>query len=407
VPESSETRRLPTLPPGTALVSYWLGTESAYAWVIRPGGIRWARLPSPATIAERAAAFHRSLSRLIDVPLERRLEEGRELYKLVLEPIDPWLEATQWVVVPDGALDYVPFGALRAGQGTSFVAMRHDVALAPAAWTLASGATRTKPHGRSLLLVADPVYQADDPRLRAFGKAPPPASGAGQALDAAARNHRRLAFTGAEAEGILEQFRPGDTDALVGLDATRDRVLALDWSGYRYIHFAAHAMADTQVPELSSLILGNYDDRGRRVEGTIRLADLSLRTLSADVAVFSACDTSLGKAIPGEGLVGISSTMLARGAQAVVASLWPVVDEIGARLMTEFYRHLLRDSMSPVAALGAAMRSEAAREPSADPALWAAYQVFVRRLQATAVGEPREPSDRQEGDRKRQLGTGR
>jgi len=71
----------------------------------------------------------------------------------------------------------------------------------------------------------------------------------------------------------------------------------------------------------------------------------------------SACDTALGKQVLSEGLVGISSTLLARGARAVVASLWPVSDEIGARLMTDFYRHLLRDSMSAPAAPGAAMRS--------------------------------------------------
>ena len=45
--------------------------------------------------------------------------------------------------------------------------------------------------------------------------------------------------------------------------------------------------------------------------------------------------------------------------------------------MTEFYGHLLHDSMSPAAALGAAMRSVVSRDGSADPALWAAFQVSV------------------------------
>jgi hypothetical protein len=45
--------------------------------------------------------------------------------------------------------------------------------------------------------------------------------------------------------------------------------------------------------------------------------------------------------------------------------------EIGARLMTEFYQHMLQDSVMPEAALGTAMRSMALREPSADPAPWA------------------------------------
>jgi len=64
----------------------------------------------------------------------------------------------------------------------------------------------------------------------------------------------------------------------------------------------------------------------------------------------------------------------------VVASLWTVPDEIGARLMTEFYQHMLHDSMGPEAALGTVMRSMALRDRSADPALWAAFQVSVAAL---------------------------
>jgi CHAT domain-containing protein len=99
-----------------------------------------------------------------------------------------------------------------------------------------------------------------------------------------------------------------------------------------------------------------------------------------DTAVLSACETALGTEVRSEGLVGMSSTMLARGARAVVASLWTVPDEIGARLMTEFYRHMLHDSMGPEAALGTVMRSMALRDRSADPALWAAFQVSVAAL---------------------------
>jgi hypothetical protein len=166
-------------------------------------------------------------------------------------------------------------------------------------------------------------------------------------------------------------------DRLIGLDATRERLLSIDWSQYRYIHIATHGIVDAQVPQLSAVILGSYDARGNSVDGAVRVSDLALQTLTADVAVFSACDTALGREVPSEGLVGISSTMLARGARAVVASLWPVSDEIGARLMTEFYRHLLHDSARAPAALGAAMRSVLSRDAAADPALWAAYQAYV------------------------------
>ena len=57
-----------------------------------------------------------------------------------------------------------------------------------------------------------------------------------------------------------------------------------------------------------------------------------------------------------------------------------VRDQIGARLMTDFYKHMLTDSMAPEAALSAAMRSAALRDRSADPALWAAFQASVTEL---------------------------
>src|SRR2546421_7034825 len=379
---SEHTASLPSLPADTVLVSYWLGSESAYAWVVGPAEIRWTRLPSPAAIAEKAAAFHRSLARLIDMPLERRLQDARALYDLIIRPIEPWLSGVrQWVLIPDGALDYVPFAALRGmdAKSESFVAMQHDIASTPAAWMLDTRGTRAEPQERrGLLLVADPVYQADDPRLAALEKAAPTAQAATRrALDPAPRTYRRLAFTAREAAQILAEFPPAQVDQLVGLNATRERLLALDWSRYRFIHIATHGIVDAQVPQLSALILGSYDAGGNVVDGAVRVADLSLQTLEAEVAVFSACDTALGKEVPSEGLVGIGSTVLARGAHAVVASLWPVSDEIGARLMTEFYRHVLHDAMSPPAALGAAMRSVVSRDASADPALWAAFQVSV------------------------------
>jgi len=380
-----ERANIPSLAADTALVSYWLGTESAYAWVVLPGEIRWTRLASPAAIADQAAAFHRSLARLVDTPVERRLRDASALYTMIIRPLEPWLSgARNWVVIPDGALAYVPFAALqmRYAQPESFVAMQHDVAVTPAAWMLDTRHARPRLHDhRKLLLVADPVYEADDPRLATVKNtlADAPTS-AGRRSNSTPRGYQRLRFTAQEAAGIAAQFSPADVDQLIGVNATRERLLALDWSQYRFIHIATHGIVDAQVPELSALILGSYDAGGEVSDRAVRVADVSLQTLTADVAVLSACETALGKEVRSEGLVGMSSTILARGARAVVASLWPVPDEIGAHLMTEFYQHMLHDSMTPEAALGTAMRSMVLHDQRADPALWAAFQVSVAAL---------------------------
>jgi CHAT domain-containing protein/tetratricopeptide (TPR) repeat protein len=384
---------VPSMPADTALVSYWLGSESTYAWVVSPGEIRWTRLSSPSAIAGQAAAFHRSLTRLVDMPVERRLHDARVLYDVIIRPLEPWLSHVRnWVIIPDGALDYVPFAALQMqdARTRSFVAMQHDVAVTPAAWMLATSRSQAPPHERrKILLVADPVYQADDPRLAPVRNSLTPAqTSARDTPEPNDRSYQRLRFSADEAAGISAQFPPAEVDELIGVNATRERLLALDWSQYRFIHIATHGIVDAQVPELSALILGSYDARGAVADRAVRVADVSLQTLTAEVAVLSACETALGTQIRGEGLVGMSSTMLTRGARAVVASLWAVPDEIGARLMTEFYQHMLHDSMGPEEALGAAMRSMALRNSSADPALWAAFQVSVAGLRPPSPSRP-------------------
>ncbi len=387
---------IPSLGTETALVSYWLGSGSAYAWVVLAGDIRWTRLGSPRAIANQAVAFHRSLTRLVDVPVERRLQNAAALYTMILRPLEPWLsQVRNWVIVPDGALDYVPFPALQMGdaQRKAFVVLEHDIAVTPAAWMLDTRAHPASPHDpRKILLVADPVYQADDPRLSASRDAPAarPAP-ARPGADPLRRNFRRLPFTAQEAAGIAAQFRPLDVDELIGITATRDQLLARDWSQYRFIHIATHGVADAQVPALSALVLGSYDGSGEVSDREVRVADMALQRLTAEVAVLSACETALGTEVRSEGLVGMSSTMLARGARAVVASLWPVPDEIGARLMTDFYQRMLRDSLPPEAALSAVMRAMATHERSADPALWAAFQVSVVELGSAGPGHGPAP----------------
>lgn len=374
------------VPADAAIIAYWLGSESTYSWAVTPAGIHWVRLAAPATITAAARAFHDSLNRLGDVPRETRMDTAAVLYEQILRPLDHWVAPYQrWFFIPDGALDYVPYAALRPGSRADsvFVVSAHDVALAPAAWMLLAPRPPSVPtaHAR-ILLVSDPVYELSDPRLTVENALQHPPQTPASADSAAAslyadRPYQRIPWTAREATGIQAEFPVGQVDALTGTDATRERLLKLDWSKYRFIHIASHGYLDARMPQLSALILSTYDQRGQRIEEALRAADLSVLTLKADVAVFSGCDTALGKEVLNEGMVGIAYATLARGAGAVVSSLWQVPDEIGARLMTEFYRHLVRDSMSTATALSASMRSILDRNPSADPALWAAFQVSV------------------------------
>jgi CHAT domain-containing protein len=121
-----------------------------------------------------------------------------------------------------------------------------------------------------------------------------------------------------------------------------------------------------------------YDQRGRPVDGLLRVQDLydNRANLRADVVVLSACDTTIGKDDPGEGLMSLTRGFLASGARTVVGSLYPVQEEQTLELMKGFYRELFGpDHLSPAEALRSAQLSLRNQPRFRDPHYWSAFVV--------------------------------
>jgi CHAT domain-containing protein len=279
----------------------------------------------------------------------------------------------------------VPFGTMRdpALSEKGFVAQSYAIEFAPAL-RLATNERAPAPAtwaSSRMLLVADPVYNADDPRLVRNSATQRPGDKLSELLRMRSGTDpaklERLVSSARESEQIRALPGLRSVDLLEGFDATRTRVLAQNLAQYRFIHIASHGFIDSEIPQLSALILGAWDRNGRVADQYVRAGDLLARTFDAEVVVLSACDTALGRQVAGEGLVGLRYAALARGARSVVASLWPVSDAIAADLMTDMYRYITVDRYPVAAALGAAIRAALGRTPALDPALWGPFAVYV------------------------------
>ena len=371
----SWSRWLKARSPDTAILEYWVGEETAYAWTINKEGIVFRRLGLSDTVNQAARALHAAMRGIVSTPAARRVEAAHAFYTAALRPIESSIGGQQrWIVVPDRAVAYVPFATLVVAQGDSptYLVQTHDVSVTPAAWWLFRPTTRRLDSGasREILIVADPVYDGSDPRVAGMVRG---AKWHGPGLD---RQWQRLPWSAKEADAISRLFPPRAADRLEGLAATRERVLSAPLSQYRFIHVAAHGSVDARWPQLSAIILGSYGDGGQAVDRALMAVDLLPVRFHADVITLSACDTALGKEAAGEGVMGLSYVALARGAHAVVSSLWDVSDEMTVTLMTEFYGKLLHTPDVP-AALGYAMRTMLMQSPTLDPALWGAFQVSI------------------------------
>ncbi len=384
------------LEPGTMLLEYSLGNERSFLWAIEAGRIRSFVLPGQTKLEALARRVYGELS-TVESGSTHQGEAAAELGRILLGPI--WSDRRETVplrrlvVVPDGALAILPFAALPVpdpgktwrAPGTLLPLLeRLEVVSIPSATTLAL--QRQLLEGRAeapkwAAIFADPVFAADDPRLRAATGTPKKASGKTREMGSALRNAdtrgplvlERLPATRREAEDLASLAPAGKVKLDLGLAASRDAALAADLRDYRIVHFATHAVADTQNPELSGLMLSQVDAEGHPREGFLGLSDIYELDLDAELVVLSGCKTALGKEVRGEGVMGLTRGFQYAGVPRVVASLWPVQDRATAELMTRFYRAMWRDHLPPAAALREAQRSLRRDPRYRDPYSWAGF----------------------------------
>jgi CHAT domain-containing protein len=164
-----------------------------------------------------------------------------------------------------------------------------------------------------------------------------------------------------------------DSYVATGFDATREKLAEVDLAQYAILHIATHGILDPKRPEKSGLFFTMVNRNGQAQNGFLGLQDVYRLQAPVDLVVLSACRTGLGKDVRGEGLIGLTRGFMYAGAASVVASLWKVDDEATAELMKRFYANMLREGMTPAAALRAAQNSIRQQPQWSSPYYWAAF----------------------------------
>ena len=398
----------------TVLLAYACGTRKGWAFAVTRTAVRAFALPPIAAIdgAARRVVDAMRTPAASTAPGAPAAGAGLDaeraaLSDLVLGSI-AGPRAGEWrtrrlAIVASGPLEYVPFAALSlpagaadAGAAPRWLGEAHEIVLLPSASVLAllrePRPGRAAPTG-GLVVVADPVYSASDPRVAAHAAKPATLmarattrSGdepAGEALAAAdlaltrsdgtRGDFARLVFSRQEANALAGLAGPKRVVQVLDFDATVPALRSPVVAGAQRLHIATHGILDATRPERSGLVLSLVDRQGQARDGVLRLSDVFGLSLSAELVVLSGCETGLGRQMRGEGLVGLTRAFMYAGAPRVVSSLWKVDDQATAQLMTRFYRHMLQGGDRPAAALRAA-QLEMSKDPRwASPYFWAGF----------------------------------
>lgn len=297
------------LPAGTLLLVYGLLPEGAVLFAFDRDGLRaplcQVGLPPGQDELRLDLARITTVGRL---PRETAQRWAAQQIRSAQIPLAAWFDRylapmrhelehyTRLLIVPDGLLNSLPFGALYDNQSGCYLAQSHELLIAPSltTWALLSG-------------------------REAPAAGPPLAVG----CSAGGRLHRAAD----EAQAVAAHFT--GAELLVEAAATRAN-FAHAARNAGLVHIATHGLYRADAPALSYLEL---------TDGRLEAFDIARLELNAAAVALSACETGTGR-LTGNELMGLSRAFLHAGARSVVATHWAVDDEATAGLVADFASRL-------------------------------------------------------------------
>jgi len=335
------------LKAGQTLLEYFVGDLNIYVFLIQPKHFEVLEIPRDFPLEQWTDTLTRlgiyAFYPLPDAQKTSELEQtsssnytdaAQKLYTKLLFPVKTKL-TSEVIIIPDGVIGYIPFEALlpkppeRKGIYASYTYLltEHRFSYCYSATLLREMLDKKHqlPPTRSVLALAPfhsnalrPVTDIDIlPQTRSYSD-----------------TLRTLGASTAEVALITKKWNGtpcyGTAASIETFQQLADR--------YRILHFSTHAFADDRMGDYAYLALGNPNNP--KLYEKLYARDLYTYTLNADMVVFSACKTGVGKLRRGEGIISMARAFSHAGAKSIVTTLWDVDDDASKDLLVDFYQQL-------------------------------------------------------------------
>jgi CHAT domain-containing protein len=363
----------------SALIQFYLGDVSSYAWVITASRFNVVALPS-------RHKLEKDIRAILQFDADNGWTNGQQTalrnFRHKLAPLFTTAQGRRWIVVPDGPLHDFPFSLLAASSKRGLDHGPQEIVKIPSitAINIARKQIRSRQPAYTLAVFADPVFDPLDSRV----------VNTKSGLSRLAVSHYReglqrgislprLLYSRKEMQ-MISRFAPqGKSKLFADFAAQASAASGEGLQDFKIIHFATHSLIDVNHPELSRIAFSQVSREGKpQTPGFLMLKDIYRMRLSSDLVVLSSCRGATGRQQAGEGPMSLSRAFLFAGSKAVLATLWEVDDEATAELMALFYKYMLEDKLPPISALKKA-QDQFRHHPVArlqNPYYWAGFELY-------------------------------
>jgi tetratricopeptide (TPR) repeat protein len=207
------------------------------------------------------------------------------------------------IIVPSGRLAAFPFSALIDNSGR-FLCESCQVVYSPSLTVAAmiKNRQRAKPPQYRVVAVGGSAAS--------FTSLVKPSShdiAVNDSTGATAHPSATLPYSSREIDSVVAIFGEDYVSVLTGHLASKTTLRGIDYSGVRYLHIAAHGVADEANPLHSAIVLSSVDGKD---DGRLEPIDILQLRLAADMVFLSACGTGTGQVLAGEGVVSLARPFL-------------------------------------------------------------------------------------------------
>lgn len=370
-----------------AMVVWYPLEDATYVAIVRTDRTVWKKLPvSQVFLARRVAAINDNIKQISQSPGQPvrpfPVKDAAALYQALVAPLEDDLKDINHIfTVQLGAVSSIPMGLLVMNAADAntpqWLIDRFAITRMPALLDIGV-VEKYRPQRKS---GSELLFAAGAPVMESNAEVVAQADIEDTARRTSLGQLEDIPNATQMMENIAKTLGTNTKDMLVGRNMNKASVLqALRKRTYKYLLFVTHGLVGGPTVGEPALYLSPSAGKNSQDDGLLRASEVVGLNLDTDMALLTACKTSVAGDDGSEPLAGLASAFLVAGARSVLASHWEVDSAAAETISTKTVSLMHDKKMEPAKALQLVMQGMHKKMDldsiEGHPYYWAAFEVI-------------------------------